>query len=323
MASFRSALSMALAGLENNSATDQGAHVEAAAQAISEPDGPKPVPPFQPVRPWARFSRRAAHWERQLAPLLEGLFKRQRVAVLARLRDGTIAEESLPAHLAGVAAEPFGRARWMKAFRVEVRPLLAEMVAEVGQETLDDLGVVQAFGAQEPAVLRLVEQCAQQFAREVNETTWDLLRRSLHSGMEQSETIAQLGDRVEALLAERLSSVSGEAARSLVRTMYLAAVHEAYRQAGQEAQWYTLWGGADLLESAPTIAGMPRASNGAPAPQEPEFPEGFAELPEWIREALAEVAKEQLVWLTGLVNKKAKKAKNGKRLEVADASIAS
>jgi hypothetical protein len=46
-------------------------------------------------------------------------------------------------------------------------------------------------------------------------------------------------------------------------------------------------------------------------------------LPEWIREALAEVAKEQLVWLTGLVNKKAKKAKNGKRLEVADASIAS
>jgi SPP1 gp7 family putative phage head morphogenesis protein len=175
-------------------------------------------------RLYARFVRRTDPQEEKLGSAVAALFKRQKDAVLSKLKarakrdDGSIAES------------PFDKAQWIRTFREEVRPLIRTIVKEAGAGALDDLNVALVFDVAEPRVVRFLEQRAQRFARQVNETTWDALKQSLKDGLDAGESMSELADRVEAVMAERIASSKETIARTEVIGAANGGTLEAWKQ---------------------------------------------------------------------------------------------
>jgi HK97 family phage portal protein len=185
---------------------------------------------------WRRWVRRLESQERELGEAVAGLFARQRDSVLDRLAgraarqveaSGRQTEEFVEA----VIMEPFDLGRWRKEFRMEIRPLLEEIVRFHGLAALEDLGLMDAvFHSTLPEVVRFLEGRAQRFAEAVNETTWEMLRASLMEGMEEGEGIPELQERVEAVMAERIRSSKETIARTEVNGAANGGTLEAWRQ---------------------------------------------------------------------------------------------
>lgn len=176
-------------------------------------------------RIWKRYERRATRWEEQIGEAVRELFERQRESVIARLKAGRSVrrEEEI---------EPFDRPEWVKKFRIMIRQLLVELVEEFGNEALDGLGLTIGFLVKQPAVQRFIEQRAQRFAQEVNETTWNALRESLSEGIGAGEELPKLIERVEDVMGERIRSSGEVIARTEVVGASNGGTLEGWRQSG-------------------------------------------------------------------------------------------
>lgn len=177
-------------------------------------------------RIWNRFVRRSDGHEREVTRVVQELFARQRDSILDRLRarGQRGPEEAL--------LEPFDRAQWVRQFRQAIRPVLKTIVETAGADALDDLGLTMPFVVNAPEVIRFIERRAQRFAIQVNETTWSLLRSSLSEGIQAGETIPQLEQRVEEIMAERIRSTPETIARTEVIGAMNGGTLEAWRQSG-------------------------------------------------------------------------------------------
>lgn len=174
---------------------------------------------------WKRFVRRAERHEDKIASLVRDLFKRQRDSVLDRLRQKE--------RTAGQAAdEPFSIAQWLKAFRIEMRPILVRIVEDIGTEALEDLGVSESFDVSNPAVVRFIERRAQRFAQEVNQTTWDELKASLAEGIDAGESLDELAARVEDVIGGRIRS----SAETIARTETIGASNGGMLEAWKQSE---------------------------------------------------------------------------------------
>lgn len=175
-------------------------------------------------RLWTRFATRTAKQEKEVSRVVVALFERQRDSVLSRLkgRSARTPEEAVK--------EPFNQAQWIKAFRQEARPVLSDIIQEAGNEALDEIGLSIAFDVLDPNVVRFLERRAQRFAREVNETTWSELKKSLAEGIKAGESIPALADRVEAVMAERIRSTPETIARTEVIGASNGGTLEAWKQ---------------------------------------------------------------------------------------------
>jgi SPP1 gp7 family putative phage head morphogenesis protein len=91
-----------------------------------------------------------------------------------------------------------------------------EIVADAGEVAMADVGLSLAFDVHEPNVVRFLEQRAQRFAVEVNETTWTNLKGSLAEGIEAGESIPELAQRVENVMGDRIRSSGTTIARTEV-----------------------------------------------------------------------------------------------------------
>lgn len=178
------------------------------------------------ARLWGRFAERTQKQEERFGKFAAGLFQRQRDSVLARLK-GRAARSP-----ADVAADPFDLAQWVKTFRVEARPEIERILSEAGQAALDDLSLGIAFDVSDPNVVRFLEKRAQRFAREVNQTTWDMLKASLAEGLDAGESIPQLAERVNAVMGERIRSSPETIARTECVSSSNAATLLSWREAG-------------------------------------------------------------------------------------------
>ncbi len=176
-------------------------------------------------RLFEKFVRRTEKQEKILGEVVAQLFKRQKDAVLGRLKakralvTNPYSNDSPNGHhrdAESVTDEPFDLAEWIKKFRLEVRSVLKEIIADAGADALEDIDVSISFDVLEPQVVRFLEQRAQRFARLVNETTWEELKQSLKAGLEKGESIAELADRVEAVMAGRIRSSAETIARTEV-----------------------------------------------------------------------------------------------------------
>lgn len=184
-------------------------------------------------RRWRAFVRRVDPHERRFREATAVLFRRQRAAVLARL-DQRAARDA-----AQVADDPFDRARWIRAFRVELRPLIAAIVEDAGDAAQDDLGLGLSFDLQDPNVVRFVEMQAQAVSREVNETTWRRLKAELIAALNAGESTDQMADRVRAVMDVRSRRDAEWIARTEATAAYNGGTLESWRQTGQvaEKQW--------------------------------------------------------------------------------------
>lgn len=178
----------------------------------------------QHQRLFAEFVRSTEAREKVFGKVVAELFKRQRKSILDQ------APERSKRDIADLAKNPFDLKRWIKEFRLVIRPALKNILQDVGDEALKSLGTDVAFSVSEPAIVRFLEQRAQRFATSVNQTTWDKLKKSLSDGLDSGENLDKLIARVEAVMDERIQS-SGEV---IARTEIIGAVNggtlEAWKQ---------------------------------------------------------------------------------------------
>lgn len=196
-------------------------------QAEGEPRGVRMLPfgEAEHQRLCQRWERRSSPWLKAWGRLCADLFKRQKDSIIGRLK-------APKRELGDVADEPFNMAEWVKRFRREGRPLLAEMLLAFGAAALEDLALTMAFDVYEPAVVRFLEQRAQRFAVEVNQTTWDALKASLAEGIEAGDSMDTMAERVEAVMAERIRSSAETIALTEVNGAQNGGTVLAWRQSG-------------------------------------------------------------------------------------------
>lgn len=185
-------------------------------------------------RLWDAMIERTEPHERKIAAKTKELMSDQQQSVLAKLRG-----ERAKRDIADFVDDPFDKPRWTKAFRQGIRPVLTEIVGDVGSAALTDLAVSTAFDVQDPNVLRAVERQAQKFAVEVNATTWDMLRQSLSEGIAAGESADALAGRVTDVMADRIRSSSSAIARTETTRASTTGTHESWRQSGvvSHVQW--------------------------------------------------------------------------------------
>lgn len=156
---------------------------------------------------WSTHVDRTDTWETRIGNATADLMRDQRQSVLATLRGRSRSAEA-------VALDPFDRSRWIKTFRVKMRPLVAGVTEEAGEFGLDDLGIDFGFNVKDPDVLRAIETQVQRFAEDVNETTWNTLRDSIRDGIDAGEGIDALAERVDAVMGDRIKSSKEAIART-------------------------------------------------------------------------------------------------------------
>lgn len=148
--------------------------------------------------------------ERAFGNMTGRLMRDQQKSIKAKLN---AKREALPDYQEFID-EPFDKPRWIKRFREESRPLIREMVKDAGETVYADIALKGAFDVFEPNVARFIEQRAQRFAVQVNETTWDALRTSLSEGLQAGESIDDLAARVDTVMGDRIRSSATTIART-------------------------------------------------------------------------------------------------------------
>lgn len=216
-------------------------------------------------RLWRRFQRRSDRWEEKVGGMVAGLFQRQRTSVLDRLR----ARGARGADDA--AQDPFNLPRWIRESREEIRPILAALIDDFGDEAMDDLGgagygIALSFDVMEPEVLRFLEGRAQRFAVAVNETTWRQLKAALNEGIADGESMAELAEQVEFVMAGRIRSSKEAIARTEVNGAANGGTLEAWRQTSG-----VVAGKRWLSALVPTTRPSHQAAHGQVVPLDADF----------------------------------------------------
>lgn len=172
---------------------------------------------------WSRYIRRTEREEQKVGKAAADLFLRQKDSIIDRLKSkGRTIEEA--------AAEPFDQAQWLKAFREAMRPVIRDVVLAAGAEAYSDLAITAEFDVQTSAVITFIERRAQRFAKEVNDTTYQMLKDSLAEGIKNGEGINELADRVEAVMGARIESSYETIARTEVIGAYNGGTLAAWKQ---------------------------------------------------------------------------------------------
>lgn len=175
---------------------------------------------------WRAYVRMTEPLEKRFGDVVEELMKSQRESILASLRN---AEGSYQRDW----KDPFNLKEWIKKFRSKIRAIYSTVVDEVGNNTYkDELKIKSSFDVKQPAVVRFIEQQTQRFAVEVNETTWNALKKSLAEGIDTGEGIDKLKERVEEIMQDRIRSSAETIARTEVHTASMGAKLQAYKQSG-------------------------------------------------------------------------------------------
>jgi HK97 family phage portal protein len=139
------------------------------------------------------------------------LFNVQAAGYIARLR----AEASKAIDATTDLDETWEEETWNDIFAAAFYPLIAEAATAAAIATLNSLNVSAGlWDLESPEVRAFLTQRAQRFAQEVNETTWDRLKTSLNAGIAEGETMEQLAERVELIMADRIQSSAQTIART-------------------------------------------------------------------------------------------------------------
>lgn len=166
-----------------------------------------------------RFDKRIAPYERQAKEAITALLEKQRDALIARLTGEAKAAPSI--------GKPDA---WHENFAATLEKLLKAIIQGTADDVLGDLNAGIAFDVLDPRVVKFIEAQAQRFAVEVNETTWEQLKKALAAGVEAGESINQLAARVEQVMGDRIKSSAETIARTEVLPAYTYATHEAWAQ---------------------------------------------------------------------------------------------
>ena len=175
---------------------------------------------------WEQRVSVTEQWEAKFAYALSEQMELQRQDVQAGLMSGGRSVREID------PAQPFDREKWIRAFKVTMKPIVAGIIADQGKLAIDELGIAFTFDVSDPKVIRAMERQLQRFAEEVNATTWDALRTSLAEGIAEGEGIGQLAERVDSVMVDRIRSSKEAIARTEVTASSTIGTQESWRQSG-------------------------------------------------------------------------------------------
>lgn len=180
-------------------------------------------------RAWTAFIRRMDPHEKAVGDTTAQLMRNQKKSILARLNNQ---RGHSTRDVAEIANDPFDKAKWIKAFRVGIKPVFTSIVDDIGTASMDELGVGIAFDVKSPEAIRFLTQRNQRFAEHVNDTTWTNLKSSLSEGIDAGEGIDDLAKRVEKVMGDRIRSSAETIARTEVTGMMSGGDDLAWSQSG-------------------------------------------------------------------------------------------
>lgn len=141
-----------------------------------------------------------------------------------------------------LTVEIFKEEKEVKLFIDAMTPVLAEMVERYGQQALDQIGAGQDFVASD-VVKEFIKNKALKFAKEVNETTKEALRKELTAGLSEGESIPELAKRIQEKVFVGAKTWRAE---MIAQTETVAATNygnlAGYKQSGvvTEKEWLTV-----------------------------------------------------------------------------------
>lgn len=189
-------------------------------------------------RLWQEHLRRVSPWERELTKVVTGLFEDQKKSLLDKLGSRSLqrADDDLEDELEDLL---FDKASWVKKFRVKMRTFLRSLISAIGSSVIKELVMdypdkveVTQFDDQDALVLQYLERQSQRFASEVNETTWEALKKSLAEGIGAGEGTDKLAERVSSVMGDRIESTPEVIARTEVARATNGGKLLAYQQSG-------------------------------------------------------------------------------------------
>jgi HK97 family phage portal protein len=171
---------------------------------------------------------------------LETITTRLKDTVLQQLRQG---ERSI----AGSAEEPFDRARWQERIRQGLHGQYAEAAHWVATHEAELLGLSPAQISRlltDQQFLAAVETLTQQFAKEITQTTWTMVREAIHEGARLGETLDLISARVSTVMDVRIADARRTATTEVTRASTTGQL-SAFDAAGVESKrWVTMLDGA-------------------------------------------------------------------------------
>ncbi|MCG3176915.1 MAG: hypothetical protein MOGMAGMI_01879 [Candidatus Omnitrophica bacterium] len=180
---------------------------------------------------WRYIIEQEQPWEGRIGRACADLMQRQKASILSDVTRASKREAN--------PDEPFDKAKWIKTFRVTMRPIIAGVVEEAGTLAANELGFRTAFDVLDPNVVRAIERQTQRFAEEVNDTTWQMLKDALREGIIAGEGQNQLAERVEAIMADRIRSSKETIARTEAHLASTQGTHQSWAQSGvvEQVEW--------------------------------------------------------------------------------------
>jgi len=131
--------------------------------------------------------------------------------------------------------DPFDLDYWQGQAEEAMSPTIREAYRMGGQVNMRRLGAGIRFDITAPDAMAFLSARAQRFARQIAETRWEGLKRSLKAGMEAGEDMLALAGRVQTEIGanpRRAETV----ARTEVIGAYNGGAEEAFRQSGIVAE---------------------------------------------------------------------------------------
>jgi len=160
-----------------------------------------------------KFVKRTDPHEKKFAAMVRKLMEQQAKDIVAGLKSMNSPSIKM---LYKSADNPFNKKEWVGKFKKAAGPFLRAIIKDAGTEAMAELSLRLRFDVFDPSVIKFLEARAQRFAVSVNDTTWELLKKSLANGIEAGESIPELADRVLKEMGDRIRSSPETIARTEV-----------------------------------------------------------------------------------------------------------
>jgi hypothetical protein len=199
----------------------------------------EPEPSQADIDFWNRFIRISQKWEQRFYSGYQGLdgiarlFKRQGEDAVARINGKS------------KSYEPYDLVDWDRyeiLFEEFGQLLLPLIVADYGTQELIRLNVGVSFDVLNPEVINFAEDYSVRFAKSVNQTTLDMLKKELTEADRLGEGIPQITKRIQALFTNMTKERAYMTARTETMRAQNFGAEQGYIQSGvvEAKRWLSL-----------------------------------------------------------------------------------
>lgn len=183
---------------------------------------------------WKAFVSRVTPYENSLKEKIKKFNKEQKEKVIKKLEEKNKTK-------AGEFDDLMNMDEEVSILIDGLTPILKELYAKEGKETLALIGMEEAFEANLERAAKSLEKAISLMSENYNETTLELLKKKLKEGLENGESLPELTERVKQIYEWSDEVRAERVARTETFRVANSATKEAWRQSKvvKTLKWYT------------------------------------------------------------------------------------